>query len=847
MSYKQCIINAIKEGLVSEKQAKEQLQIFDNLETRFKGMGMDPTEAQVKAAKEAYELAKMKSMDKKRIFLLQKKVQDRIMAHLKSYRNKQGEVDYAEAARGIYDYNYHQPLRESITAQMEIVEGKAHALMVKVMDEMRYKMGGFQTKQQKANMKLMVRELFNEKTGNKLAAELAAGWKAASEYLRKSFNQSGGKIVSRLDWGLPQIHDTLLVRSVSKEEWIEYVLPKLDIKKMIDERSGLPFNDKTIILALDEVYENISTDGFSKFKPSGNRLGRSLHNRRTDHRFLVFKNADNWMEYQAKFGKSDPYAAMMDHIKGMSRDIALMRSLGANPDATHTWLKGVVKKQAAINARDEAQGKFSRQIVGAKTFANEADRTTGILDNIDNMYAYHKGNLHNPVNGFFGRSFAALRQILTAAQLGGASIMALSDFNWSRITSKFNGLPAFKANQYSLKLLKEGVKKDKALMRTAVRLGLIAEMWSAVSAVQMRYMATIDAPIFSKRVSDLVLRGSGLSHLTQAGKWGFGMAIMGELAEQAAKPFSKLDAKLQAAMKKYGIADGEWEIIRKTKLYDAAIDEPSLKGQKGMTFLRPDDILARTDLADNLKDDLTTKLLNLVSTENKFAVPTSSTRGRMILANKAQPGTIAGEFIQSALMYKSFAIALGFTHLARGFAQQGLKGKAKYLVPMLITGTLMGALSYEIKQIVAGKTPTDPSKMGFRYWLAAMVYGGGLGIFGDFLFEDRSRFGKDLGTTAAGPVVGFLGDTIDLTIGNAFQLINGDKTNFGSEFSNFLQRYTPGSSLWYWRLAYERLIIDSLEQMINPDFHTKHNRQKNRIYNDFGQEYWWEPGELLPN
>ena len=48
---------------------------------------------------------------------------------------------------------------------------KAHALMVKVMDEMRYKMGGFQTKQQKANMKLMVRELFNEKT-NKMAAEL---------------------------------------------------------------------------------------------------------------------------------------------------------------------------------------------------------------------------------------------------------------------------------------------------------------------------------------------------------------------------------------------------------------------------------------------------------------------------------------------------------------------------------------------------------------------------------------------------------------------------------------------------------------------------------------------------
>ena len=85
--------------------------------------------------------------------------------------------------------------------------------------------------------------------------------------------------------------------------------------------------------------------------------------------------------------------------------------------------------------------------------------------------------MHKPIDGFFGRSFASLRQILTSAQLGGASIMALTDFNWGRITSKFNGLPAFKANQNAVKLLKDGIKKDKALPRTAVRLGLIAEHW----------------------------------------------------------------------------------------------------------------------------------------------------------------------------------------------------------------------------------------------------------------------------------------------------------------------------------------------------------------------------------
>ena len=96
---------------------------------------------------------------------------------------------------------------------------------------------------------------------------LAEAWKKVAEHLRKRFNYFGGKILSRKDWGLPQIHDTLLVRSVSKEDWVDYVLPKLDLDKMVNERSGLPFTDKTIREALSEVYDNISTEGMATFKP----------------------------------------------------------------------------------------------------------------------------------------------------------------------------------------------------------------------------------------------------------------------------------------------------------------------------------------------------------------------------------------------------------------------------------------------------------------------------------------------------------------------------------------------------------------------------------------------------
>ena len=121
----------------------------------------------------AYDLAKVELAKKKRFLLRQKKVQDKIMAYLKSFKNINGEVDYAQAARSILDYNNFDPRFASITAQMEFVEGKAHELLVKVMDEQRMAMGGFKSKKQKANETLMLRELMGESTGNAMAKEFA--------------------------------------------------------------------------------------------------------------------------------------------------------------------------------------------------------------------------------------------------------------------------------------------------------------------------------------------------------------------------------------------------------------------------------------------------------------------------------------------------------------------------------------------------------------------------------------------------------------------------------------------------------------------------------------------------
>ena len=840
MSYKNCILKGIRDGLISDEQAQRLHKNLDEVTDLYQTQkNLSKSEAEKIAAKQTHDAMKIEQAEKLRYTLNMKAKMNEIENIFTTYKNANGEVDMANAYRAYHAHDQHANL-PNIEHQTTIEAHKAHSLMANILDQQRYGWGGTKSKRAKANQTIMAREIMGEKTGNANAKELADAWRQTTEHLRKRANYFGMKILSRKDWGLPQIHDTLLVRSVPKSEWIDYILPKLDLDKMVNERTSLPFNDKTIREALSEVYDNISTEGMATFKPGVNSYGKALHNRRLDHRFLAFKNADAWMEYQARFGNPDVYKTMMDHINGMSRDIAQLKILGPNPDATHTWAVGMIKKQAAIDAAAEAQGKFKRKKLKGFKKRTEQDRTNAILENVTNLFAHHKGSLHRPVDGFFGNSFAATRQILTSAQLGGAAVMTITDFHWTRMAAKFNGLPASKANAKAVKFLAEGMKKDKAMARTAIRLGLGAEMWSSVAGVQARYLNEVDAPFWSKRVSDFVLRGSGLSHATQGNKWAFGWIAMGELAEQSNKTFNKLDPKLQKQFKRYGIGEKDWEIIRKTKLYDAGVDEPSMVG-KGATFLRPDDIHARADLDSATREYLTTRLMTWLKNETNFAVPTSSAKGRITLAGSSQPGTFKGEIVNSMLMYKNFPITLGMTHLARGFQQVGLKGKAKYLVPMIIGGTVMGALAYEIKQIAAGKKPTPLNKMGVRYWINAMVYGGGLGIFGDFLFQDSNRYGGSFSKTLAGPVVSFLGDLINLTFGNVAQLVSGEKTNAGKELAAFIQRYTPGTNIWYTRLVVERILFDTLEKLLNPNYQSDTRRNVNSLKRRTGQEYWWSP------
>jgi hypothetical protein len=242
--------------------------------------------------------------------------------------------------------------------------------------------------------------------------------------------------------------------------------------------------------------------------------------------------------------------------------------------------------------------------------------------------------------------------------------------------------------------------------------------------------------------------------------------------------------------------------------------------------------------------DASYKLHEMILSEPDFATPSPDALVRAIATGGRHRGSITGEFARSLALYKQFPITMVSTHLARGALTLDGFERGKYLVELLIGLSVMGAIAVQARNIIKGKDPQDMSDP--KFWGQAFISGGGAGIFGDFLFSDVNRFGGGWVETFAGPVPSLIDDATRLTLGNLHQFIKGKETKFAAEAVKFAERYTPGSNVWYSRLALERLLWNRVQELADPDAHSSFRRIMQKARRDFGTEYWWRPSDIAP-
>ena len=793
MSLKDCIGKKAEEGKVRKDDADLAQQIY--------GQEMEAHgDAALASAKTVEYLKHIKAKKKAQAFL---KAQTYDRLH-KAMEGKSAKEMAETAFSTVESLGKQGDAGPSVHAVSKGIRAEAHSKLAKFLYHHRRNLLG--KTGDKAGSHAVAREAFGQSTGNDFAKAFNEAWQEVAEYLRVRFNAAGGDIGKHERWGLPTRWDSARMEMQGEAAFIEDAMNRLDWDRMA-KRLGRSFPEKARVKALKEVYASITTKGWNKKEATAGGGAKSLANQKAEARFMEWNTGDDWLFMQGKYGSGDDVLSIMNaHIDAMARDTAAIEVLGPNPNASIKLMQNIMAKEANVN---KSLTKSERG-----TLKKGASFLPGLYDT-------YTGSANIPASELLAKNASDLRAILTGAQLGGAFLSALSDTWFSRMAAKFNGVPQLKVLQRHLQLFANPNKED---MLIAVRSGLIADSWSQVNAAAMRYTGEIPTSEYARVLSDGVIRASGLGHWTQAGRWAFGLEFMGMLADNSGKSFDALPAPVQRAMTRYDISSGEWDAIRATPLMD----------HKGAKFLALGDIKFQA---------VRKKAMNMVHTETEFAVPSTSLRGRATFKG-GKPGTWPGELLNSSLMYKNFAITMYHTHLRRAMAQPDGLSKTAYLGSLVLGTTMMGSLSLQLKDIARGK---DIQPMGnMKFLLAAMIQGGGLGIFGDFMFSNWTRFGHSPAEAIAGPGVAWAADTLRLGQSAVMSAYNMEN-KIGGDLVRYVGRYTPGSSLWYTRLMFERGVLDQIQTLVDPKYKKRWQTQEQNMMKEKGQEFWLPRGQIVPD
>ena len=838
MSFTDCIISARDQGALTPEEADDIMRRFDVHYEALKAT--DHPGGPAGAAKEAL-LKEIEEAATRKEWLaeLAARKTDALAAHFETYRNAKGKPDVVEAALGVLD-NRNNTLAgvPSVTGRRDALLGLSHGRIEEMLYNFRRRFG-LGKRRDKATLDHMVDEAFGKATGDSAAKDFLEAWRGAADDLLKRFNAAGGDVRMMVDEGsgkstyFPQNHDARLIASAGEQKWVTFITPKLDVRRMRDPLTYQALEPERLDEILRYIYRNIVTDGAISREPALAVQGRgALANRRADHRFLLFKDGDAWREYNQAFGRSDAFTAMMQHIEGLSKDVAALEVLGPNPNATVEWMKQVAGQEAA------------KAHLGEPSLYEGKTRSTsgGRLESGD----YKIERLWRVINGGSGTGnmaaadvMQATRNFLTGVQLASTTITAVVGDPFQQANARrFAGIDQMRWFADMPRQMFSTASK-----REVIRAGVIFQDAMDHLAHDIRGQSWhVMGAEASKYLPDRVLTWNGLTPWTRAGRRGAAMTFMFEASERAEQSLAAIGKdgvqgeRFARWLQGFGIDAETWDLIRAAK--------PLEQGEAG-SLLRMVDVVNSAP-GDERVFDAALRYSEAVHAFQEEAVPEGTAKVRAMMARDTRTGTFWGEATRSAGMYTGFGVNV-WTSLMSAMAHETLAGRRgwAYTMGAIATLTIGGAILTQARQIARGNDPQPVNDTDF--WIEAMVRGGGLGIWGDYLASDfKKGNGYEQAARVAGPVAAAVFDLV--TIIDPRKALTGewDQTNRGKQAARFAQKYVPVQNMWWLKGVTQRLLWDHLQQIADPEAYRSWMRRERKLMQEHGQGVWWGPGDVAP-
>lgn len=808
MSFAACLAQLREEGAIDPARADRFAALFGEIEGRFRKQYGDGPGA-VLAGDEALRTLDWDMQLRRRQAALQIDAQARAMADIERFDGGSGKKDASAIVALLARDDLRAPYA-SIEGTAERMDFEAHAQISGFLDKHSRNLAG--RVRDKAGLYDILRERHGQATGNAEAKAFADAIGEVFETQRQRFNLLGGDIGFDAKYGITHRHDARRVRAAKFEDWRGFILPRLDVERMVDPLTGGKFTPGALDDTLRKVWETIRSDGLDGLGGGEGGAARKLANRRSDARFLQFRDGDAWLEYNERFGSAEPFTAIMDQIHGMNRDIAMLQRLGPNPEMSLRWLTEQMKRRSA-QSPDPSPDALNRPIAGEAAI----DKVWSVINGEADRVVLGGWLRNSVVTGLHGA-----RDVITAAKLGKAVLTALGDMATVKAAKRFSGIPQ---TGTMLGYLKQLNPLDASDRRLAVQLELGMRDASAALMGMNRFFGKTQSPAVTKTIADTSLRITGLNKFTEAGQRHFGVSMLGDLAHHRNLDFEALRPALRDTMERYGIAARDWDAMRSAPVH----------AERGGEWMAAQQVRRSAP-------DAAEKLMDMVLGETSAAVQMSTARGRA-LTTFGRPGTFAGEAGRSLFQFKTFTASLMMTQGLRITAMDGIKLGGVYAARLTISLMLFGAMTLQLREIASGRDPRPIDN--WEFWVDALLQGGGIGIFGDLVGSFKREGMSGSADVVGGPLVGAFFGLGKATVGNALREARGDETRFARDLTRWARGVTPGSNTWYASLALQRTIFDELETLANPDYRQSWRRMERRA-EEQGTQFWWAPGDQAP-
>lgn len=662
--------------------------------------------------------------------------------------------------------------------------------------------------------------------GQKEAQSIAEVIHRWQEQARLDANRAGAYVGKLPGYVVRQSHDSMKISAAGAERWKADILPRLDLAKTVPiGQSAAEFLDETYKSLISGIHPGAASEKAEGFKGPAN-----LAKKVSQERVLHFKDADSWFDYNATYGKGNLRESLLGGLERDAKAVGLMRTLGTNPEAMLQRIYGEVEKRLRKESPEKA----------------EAFRKSQRW--LNNRLAEVDGRTSSPVNGQIARVSANVRAWESMAKLGGALISSISDVFTYGSELKYQGRSLLGGMAEAIGGLTKG--RGTAEQREILSsLGVFFD--TARGELARRFSADDSFGGSMSRGMGLFFKANGLSWWTDTMKASAGLSMAHRLAGSKGKAWGALDSELQRALGLYGLDEGKWDIIRsaESKLAD------------GRDYLTPDQVSELADAAfepylsergieptparvRDLRQETASQLRQYFSDRVQSAVIEPDARTRATMRQGTRPGTPEGELLRFIGQFKSFPIAYlqrvvqreiyGRGADSMGQALRNGHGEMQALGQMMLWTTLFGYGAMAVKDLIKGRTPRPPDDP--KTWIAAASQGGGLGIYGDFLFGHANRLGGGAIGSAAGPVAGAAEDVVDL-----WQRIRDGDDVAATAFRDVLN-HTPFLNLFYTRAALDYLFLYRIQEALNPG---SIRRMERRVENENHQTFLVRPSEFV--